>query len=42
MMVCRIIWANRVVPRGVEAAKSYKEPDIVTLEDKYRKTQIGN
>ena len=31
-MVCRIIWADRVVPIGAAAAMSYEEVNIVTME----------
>ena len=31
-MVCRIIWADRVAPRGTEPATGYEVADIVTTE----------
>ena len=40
-MVCGIIWAEVVAPRGTEVAMGYEELAIVTtIKDTYRKAQI--
>ena len=31
-MVCGIIWADRITPRGEEATMGYRELDIVTTK----------
>ena len=41
-MVCGIIWAGRVAPKGVEAAASYKKLTLIKTKDTYEKTQIEN
>ena len=42
-MVCRIIWADRVAPRGAEAATGCEELAIVTTKKKQvKKIQIDN
>ena len=37
-MVCEVIWAGVVAPRGVEVAMCYEEMDIVTTEKTYKKS----
>ena len=37
MMVCGIIWADRVAPRGAEAAVGCKKLAIVTTKKTYKK-----
>ena len=41
-MVCRIIWTDRVVTRGTEAAVGCEELAIVTIKKTYKKIQIDN
>ena len=42
-MVCGIIWANRVAPRGVKTAKGWEKLAIVTKKMTYKKKkQIDN
>ena len=36
-MVCRIIWADRVAPRGAEAAMGCEELAIVTTKKTHKK-----
>ena len=36
-MVCRIIWVDRVAPRGAEAATGYKKLTIVTTKKTCKK-----
>ena len=36
-MVCRIIWADKVAPRGVEAATGCEELAIVTTKKTHKK-----
>ena len=37
-MVCGIIWADIVAPRGVEAATSYKELAIATTKKTHKES----
>ena len=37
-MVCRIIWADGVAPRGAKAAMGYKELAIVTIRRMHKKS----
>ena len=37
LMVCRIIWAGGVAPRGLEAATGYEELAIITTKKIYKK-----
>ena len=37
MMVCRIIWADRVAPRGAEAAEGCEELAIVSMKKTCKK-----
>ena len=38
MMICRIIWVDRVAPKGAEAAMGYEELIIVTMKKIHKKS----
>ena len=42
MIVCRIIWADGLAPRGAEAAIGCEKLAIVTMKKNVRKIQINN
>ena len=38
-MICGIIWADRILPKGAEVAIGYEELDIVTTSKTYKKSK---